>query len=351
MKGPTGLGTSAARLRPPGASAAAGGRTGALPVPPLHCPDVLRDDPALGAEVNDRLVDWAEEVGIHAGRLDSLRVADFGRLMMLAHPGTDDPDLLLAIGRCTVAAWTADDYYCDDRGAGAVPELAAARMAIAATVLDPASFPAAYAPDLRRAIRSDPVLVALRSAREHLGRYATPTQVARACREQLSMFQAASAEAVWRCTGRMPSVWEYLVHRQLGSQAPILALVDAGECYRLPTRAYTDPQVRRAFLKAALASALVNDLYSMARENAGPDQDFNLPVVIAAEDGCTLAEALARSAAVHDELMRDFEASAASLSRLGPPELARFLAGVHAWLAGNRAWHAGSARYATTPAY
>ncbi len=39
----------------------------------LFCPGPVRDDPALGREVNDRLVDWAEQVGICPGRLDRLR--------------------------------------------------------------------------------------------------------------------------------------------------------------------------------------------------------------------------------------------------------------------------------------
>ena len=39
-------------------------------MPELFCPGPLRDDPALGKEVNDRLVAWAEEVGIYPGRLD-----------------------------------------------------------------------------------------------------------------------------------------------------------------------------------------------------------------------------------------------------------------------------------------
>jgi hypothetical protein len=45
----------------------------------------LRDDEALGEEVNDRLVDWAGQVGIYPGQLDRVRAANFGRLMMLTH--------------------------------------------------------------------------------------------------------------------------------------------------------------------------------------------------------------------------------------------------------------------------
>ncbi|MDJ0347310.1 hypothetical protein QMK19_37260 [Streptomyces sp. H10-C2] len=90
-------------------------------MPELYCPEPVRDDAALGEEINERLVAWAAQVGIHAGQLDGLRAADFGRLIMLIYPGTDDPDRLLATGTCVLAAWAVDDYYCDDESAGAAP--------------------------------------------------------------------------------------------------------------------------------------------------------------------------------------------------------------------------------------
>ncbi|MGH3925795.1 MAG: hypothetical protein ACRDTT_23535, partial [Pseudonocardiaceae bacterium] len=51
--GPTGNGDSAVRVS---AERSADGGSG----PELYCPPALRDDEALGEEVNDRLVDWAE---------------------------------------------------------------------------------------------------------------------------------------------------------------------------------------------------------------------------------------------------------------------------------------------------
>ncbi|MGP9022479.1 family 2 encapsulin nanocompartment cargo protein terpene cyclase [Streptomyces sp. BR1] len=337
LTGPTGLGTSAARRHPLSAAR--------IPVPELHCPPPLRDAPALGAEVNDRLVAWAARTGNYTGRLDHLRDAGFGRMLMLVYPRTDDVGLLLAIGRCVVAAWAVDDCYCDDEGAGAAPELLGTRLALATSMLDPPPFSPAYALGLERAVRHDPVLAGLRSAREGLLARATPVQVARACREMSQLFQSNGAEAAWRTSGRLPTVWEYLVNRQLDSFACCLALVDAAEGYQLPAETYEDPRVRRAFLHAALAGAIVNDLYGLARENAAPGQDFSLPVVLAAEQRCSLANAVERSARIHDDLMHAFEDAAAALVPGASPELVRFLAGLRAWLGGNRAWHATSGRY------
>jgi 2-methylisoborneol synthase len=87
---------------------------------------------------------------------------------------------------------------------------------------------------------------------------------------------------------------------------------------------------------------LVNDLYSMAKEDP---TDTNLPRVLAAEQHCSITEAVQRSAAIHDELMHTFESEAAVLSLAGSPPLRRFLAGLWAWLGGSREWHASTARY------
>lgn len=345
--GPTGLGTSAARLA---ARRTAEGlhddrdeRGGG--VPELYCPPVLRDDPALGREVNDRLVEWADEVGIYAGRLDRVRAADFGRLMMLAHPDTDEPDRLLAAGKCALAEWATDDYYCDDTTVGSRPELLGSHLGLAYAALDPAHLPSRYAPAWERDMGSDPVRVALRSGLAHLGRYAEPSQVGRLRHEVAVLFVGYGQEGSWRSRGHMPSVHEYLAHRQINSFLPCIALTDVVGGYALSATEYADPRVRRAVTTAATASTLVNDLYSMTKEHDSCDVEFNLPLVIAEEERCSTHEAIERSVEIHDELVRAFEAEAAALALTGSPELRRFLAGVWAWLGGNRAWHSGSPRY------
>ncbi|WP_431046077.1 family 2 encapsulin nanocompartment cargo protein terpene cyclase [Streptomyces sp. P1-3] len=344
--GPTGLGTSAARVaarKPAGTPDAPDeGGTG---VPRLYCPPALRDDPALGQEVNDRLVEWADEVGIYAGRLDRVRAADFGRLMMLAHPDTDDPDRLLAAGKCALAEWATDDYYCDDETTGSRPELLGSHLGLAYAAADPAQLPARYAPAWESDLRDDPVRVALRSGFEHLARYAEPSQVSRLRHEIAVLFVGYGQEGSWRSRGHMPSVHEYLVHRQINSFLPCIALVDAVGGYALPATEYGDPRVRRAVAMAATAATLVNDLYSMTKEHDSSGVEFNLPTVIAEGERCSPREAIERSAEIHDELVHRFEAEAAALALAGSPQLRRFLAGVWAWLGGNREWHSGSPRY------
>ncbi|GAA4410938.1 family 2 encapsulin nanocompartment cargo protein terpene cyclase [Actinokineospora soli] len=336
LSGPTGLGTAAARLVKPVAEPAVVDDRG------LFCPGAVRDDRALGEEVNTALIAWANEVGIYPGREDKLVKANFGRLMMLTHPGTDDPDRLLAAAKCVLAEWATDDHFVDEESMGADASVLGARLGVAHAAIDPVDLPEAYVPDLGKALDAEPVCRAYRSAFEHLSRYTTPAQALR-LRHQLSiMFMAYNHEAIWRMTGRIPPVWEYMTHRHQNSFLPPMILVDPVAGYELPPAEFADPRVRRVFSLAGTASVVLNDVYSNAKES---DDDFDLPKVIRTEEGCTPEEALDRTVEIHNELMRTFVAEAAALSASGSPMLRRFLADLWAWLGGNREWHATTARY------
>ncbi|WP_329571669.1 family 2 encapsulin nanocompartment cargo protein terpene cyclase [Kitasatospora sp. NBC_01266] len=362
--GPSGLGTSAVRvselLRPrvpltgaagstrtgtaSGAAAPAGSGSGAA-LPELYCPPHLRDDPALGQEVNDRLVRWAEQVGIYAGQLEKFRQADYGRLVMLTHPDTDDPARLLAAARCMAAEFAVDDYFCEEAATSDHPELLGPQLMLAQSATDPAQLPGRHAEAYRRAMTTQPVWYALRDSVERLAEYAGGAQITRLRQEIAGLFLGMDAEAGWRIGGRLPAVWEYLANRQMNSFLPCMTLVDTMGGYELPATVYGSPAVRRATLQAALASVLLNDVYSMRKEGGAAGLEYNLPTVIAAEDGCSAAEATQRAAELHNELVHSFEASAAALSATGDPVLTRYLGALWAWLGGNKEWHASSPRY------
>jgi 2-methylisoborneol synthase len=343
ITGPTGLGTSAARIHqespaPSETIAATGDEAGSE----LYCPPAVRDDKALGEEVNDRLVAWAEQVGIYHGQLYRVREANFGRLMMLTHPATDDPDRLLAASKCVLAEWATDDHFLDEESMGADAKLIGSRLGVTYAAIDPVDLPVCYAPHLDKALSEEPVAVAYRSAFEHLAQYATATQVARLRHELSVMFMAYNHEANWRATGRTPPVWEYLTHRHENSFLPPMVLVDPVAGYELPAFEFADRRVRRVFCLAGSASVILNDLYSMSKES---DTDFDLPKVIAAEEKCSTEEAIQRTVAIHNELMHTFVEEATALSQLGSLALRRFLADIWAWLGGNREWHSTTERY------
>jgi 2-methylisoborneol synthase len=342
--GPTGIGTSAARVvaSPRQPDPEPPPRSETLHIPELYCPDPVRDDPALGEEVNSRLVDWAAEVGIYEGRLDKLREHNFGRLMMLGHPDCDDPDRLLAAARCGLAEWSVDDHYVDLDPEDAEPELIGLRLALCHAVVDPVRLPARYTPQFEDVVRKDPVLKAFRSCLGHLHQYASPTQVARLRHELAVMFVAYGQEAEWRAHKRRPPVWEYLLHRYENAFFPCMVLVDPVGGYELPPQEFANPLVRRTYLLAGLITVMLNDIYSMGVEDP---TDTNLPGLIAAEEGCGLQEAIYRSAAMHDEAMHSYEAEAAAFASTGSPELRRFLHGVWNWMGGAKEWHATTPRY------
>jgi 2-methylisoborneol synthase len=337
---PTGLGTSGVRIPAGRVSAGTSADTGSDLA--LYCPPALRDDVVLGEEVNDRLVDWAEQVGIYPGRLDRVRTANFGRLMMLTHPATDDPDRLLAASKCVLAEWATDDHFLDEESMGADAKVIASRLGITFASVDPVDLPARYAPQLDQALAEEPVAVAYRSAFDHLARYATATQVARLRHELAVMFMAYNHEANWRATGRIPPVWEYLTHRHENSFLPPMVLVDPIAGYELPAFEFADRRVRRVFCLAGSASVILNDLYSMGKE---ADEDFDLPKLIAIEEKCSRQEAIEHTVQIHNELMHTFVAEAAVLSQVGSLALRRFLADIWAWLGGNREWHSTTGRY------
>jgi 2-methylisoborneol synthase len=379
LSGPSGLGTSAARPpRAPAAPAApapapapaaapapVGGLAQAgvpradihapLPYaerawgdasyPPLYLPELARVDDDLAEEVNQRLVAWAGETGIHAGRMDKFRDTGFGRLAMLTHPDSDDPDLLLVAAQLNAAWWAADDYYADETPLGATPTELPPRLALVMSAMDPPPDAGDYTRQLEEAIRADPVLVALRSATGHLSRHATPAQVMRACHTTFQMYVSWAAYAAWRYLKQLPPVWRYLAARQHDSFYTSMTLIDVVGGYELPANLFGERRFHRALMQAGTAAVIVNDLHSAEREAADELPDSNVVLLIAAEEKCTVREATERAVALHNDFVRGFEASQRELAAVPSLELQRFLRGAQAWMAGGFEWHSTSDRY------
>jgi 2-methylisoborneol synthase len=264
---------------------------------------------------------------------------------MLTHADTDDPDMLLIAARMNAAWWAADDYYADETSLGASPTELPPRLALVMSALDPPPPAGGYARQLEKALSRDPVLVALRSAAGHLTRQASPAQVARAVSASAQMYVSWTAYAAWRYLRKLPSVWRYLAARQHDSFYTSMMLIDVVGGYELDGNLFHDERVRRALMQAGMAAVLVNDLYSVAKDAADELPDSNMVLLIAAEEGCPAAAATDRVVAMHNDFVRDFEASQRELAAVPSPELQRFLRGAQAWMAGSFEWHAASDRY------
>ncbi|MEU4508632.1 family 2 encapsulin nanocompartment cargo protein terpene cyclase [Nonomuraea wenchangensis] len=313
--------------------------------PPLLVPETVRVDDGLGAEVDRRLLAWAERVGLHEGRLEEFGRTGFGRLAMLTHPDTDDPDLLLVAAQMNTAWWAADDYYADESDLGASPTELPPRLALVMSAMDPPPPAGDYTRQLEETITADPVLVALRSATSHLSRHALPSQVMRACGTTFQMYVSWCAYAAWRYLKTPPPVWRYLAARQHDSFYTSMTLIDVVGGYHLPADLFHDRRFHTALMQAGTASVLVNDLHSVAREAADELPDSNVILLIAAEEGCSVEEATERAVHLHNDFVRGFEAGRQALAGVPSPELKRFLRGAQAWMAGCLEWHGSSARY------
>ena len=321
----------------------------------LYCPPAVRDDPALAVRVQQRVEEWTAGVGLAPGPS-----AGLGRLVVLAHPDTDD------VGRLAVAATLLAVGRVLAGGALGAPEAEPARRApggggsgitsgaehrvssgadtgvgtgsqpgiqAAATVPAPALddaiaelYDGCDIPDAAPASRPDPMDPAragladpaLLSAMAGLGALpASPYQVERVRRECEALSSAAPG-----APGARPP-WEYLSLGHVNAYSPALAALDAVDGFELSPSAAADPELRRAQRLAALAAALLHD--------------------IAAPAPSGLAAAIGRRAAeIHDEAMRAFQYHATQLAGSADPATRRYLSGLWMWLGGHRTWHAVS---------
>ncbi|QBS45560.1 terpene synthase [Nocardia sp. CS682] len=313
--------------------------------PPLYLPATVRVDEELAAEVDDRLLAWADDIGIHADRLDKFREDGFGRLAMLTHPDADDPDLLLIAAQLNAAWWTCDDYYADETVLGAEPMLLPPRLALVMSAMDAPPAAGGYTRQLDDAINAEPVLLALKSAADHLRCHATPSQVMRTCLTTFQMYVSWNAYAAWRYHRASPPMWRYLAARQHDSFYTSMVLIDVVAGYELDGNLFYDRRFHRALMQAGTAAVLVNDLHSAAKESADELPDSNAVLIIAQEQDVALAQAYERVVTLHNEFVEAFEQSCHELSDIASPELQRYLRGTQAWMAGGLEWHSWAGRY------
>lgn len=364
LAGPTGLGTSAARLAALRTRAEADDPApGPAPDPayayrpwgdgtaaPLYCPLPERINGPLGDEVDRRLAEWALECGFSEQESEQLGTAGFGRLVMLTHPDCEDVDRLLISAKLNAAWWAADDLYADDTALGAVPSELPPRLALAMAAMDPLPPVGQFTRELDETLQADRVLVALNRGVEHLTRCGTPSQVQRVCYSTFTMFVSWTAYAAWRHTDKYPPAWEYLAARQHDSFYTSMTLIDVLGGYELPANLFYDNEVRQAAIQAGTAAVLVNDLYSVTKDLADENPPCNIVLLIAADQNCSIEEATEITVELHNDLVRDFQAAHQKLQAVPYPELQRFMRGLRAWMGGGFEWHSTSPRYKTDPA-
>jgi len=303
-----------------------------------------RDDVALGEELNERLLKWAERLGMYEGHLDYLRKCNFGRYVMLTHAFSEDRERLFFAGQANVALFGVDDYFVDDERAGVTHDMVGRNLSLCMSAIDEPALTGRYTSDTRKGL-SHPIHHGLREYIANAERFGTPQQVARLRHEDMCLFVGMCHESSWRMNKMVSSVWEYLGCRQMNGLTTCIAMVDIVEAYEVPHNIYSLPKVRQVVKIAGLITVLVNDLVSSKKEEEAGALQFGIREAIQKEEGCTFDEAHRKGIRLHNDLLRIFEDESAKLMVFATPELRRFLIGVEAWVAGNHRWHFTSDRY------
>jgi 2-methylisoborneol synthase len=68
-------------------------------------------------------------------------------------------------------------------------------------------------------------------------------------------------------------------------------------------------------------------------------------LLVAADRSCAIREATEIVVALHNDVVRDFEAGHRELAAVPCGELQRFLRGLRAWMGGSFEWHNSNPRY------
>jgi 2-methylisoborneol synthase len=304
-----------------------------------------RDNYALGEELNERIIEWAQKTGIYDGYLDYLRKCNFGRYVMLTFPFSNDKERLFMACQANVALFGLDDYFVDDERAGVKLELVGRSLSLAMSAIDEPFLTPKYNQDTKKGLEEHPILGALKEYIANSVRLSTPQQVARLRHEDMTLFIGMLHETSWRMTKMIASAWEYLGCRQMNSLTTCIAMIDIVETYELPHNIYSMREVRSVVKIAGLITVLVNDLVSSKKEEEAGFDQYGIREAIQHEEGCTFEEAHKKGVRLHNELFRMFEDESAKLMMFATPELRRFLIGIEGYIAGNYLWHMTSERY------
>src|ERR1700722_9797724 len=117
-----------------------------------------------------------------------------------------------------------------------------------------------------------------------------------------------------------------------------MTLIDVVSGFELPSNLYDERRFHQTLMQAGMASVIVNDLHSVAREASDGPPDSNLVLLIAVEENCSVPEATERAISLHNDFVRGFEASQRQLAAVPSLELQRFLRGAQAWMGGCLEW-------------
>jgi len=324
-------------------------RTGAIPGL-THRP-AAPADPEKAAELDRRLETWARGLDLFPAAWDGdFAGFQFGRAVVLQHPGALDLERLTAAGKLLLAENIVDNCYCEeDEDKGGSHRGLGGRLIMAQSALDPLHSAPELEAEWQQGVQADGPLRSYHFALKDYALLATPSQTDRLVHDIARLHLGYLAEAAWAEIRYRPRVWEYLVMRQFNNFRPCLSIVDAVDGYELPEQVYARPEIQRVTALAGNATTIVNDLYSFTKELSDPGH-LNLPQVVAANERCGLKAAYLKSVEIHNRIMDAFDEESAALSAASPL-VARYTEGLATWVSGNHEWHATNTHRYHLPNY
>ncbi|GGO46083.1 MULTISPECIES: family 2 encapsulin nanocompartment cargo protein terpene cyclase [Streptomyces] len=336
---------------PPSPARALRARRGG-PIPGLRHRPAVPAEPEKVKEVDRRLEAWAHHHDLFpAAWKGDFAGFQFGRAVVLQHPGAADLERLAAAGKLLLAENLVDSCYCEaDEGRGGSPRGLGGRLVLAQSALDPFHGAPEQEAQWRGGVRADGPLRSYHQALKDFSALATPSQTDRFVHDIARLHLGYLGEAAWSETRYVPRTWEYLVMRQFNNFRPCLSIVDAVDGYELPEALYARPEIQRITALASNATTLVNDLYSFTKELASDPDHWNLPQVIAANERCGLKAAYLKAVEIHNKVMEAFEEESAALAATSPL-VERYAESLAAWVSGNHEWHATNTHRYHLPNY
>ncbi|ACU61560.1 terpene synthase family protein [Chitinophaga pinensis] len=172
----------------------------------------------------------------------------------------------------------------------------------------------------------------------------------------IESLQQAFAANLWRIEqvsrGQLPTLEEYMKWRPFFSGASFFAhLLEAIEAFYLPDYVFLDTTVKTLIMLCSNTICWANDLFSFNKELEQGDE-MNIVMLICNTRGCSLEEAIATAAAIHDDQVRQFELLSAQLPSFGTvtdAQLGRYIAALSVMMKGNIEWSVkDTARYRFT---
>ncbi|MFJ9608636.1 cytochrome P450 [Kitasatospora sp. NPDC101176] len=328
--------------------------TTAAPVPaPVPASPLRHRAPRRPGELHTaglRHADWVLERGLLTpAELPRYRAYALHRLIGHAFPRTrgDDLDLLVdVLGWFTIL----DDRF--DGRPGRRPAEARALVDPLTAVLHGTPGAAEHRPQAVGRTGPEPdgddrLLGAWRDLWDRQTRGMSPAWRARAALEWQTCLETFPAEAGHRSRGTVPALGlpETMRLRRHGSCLyPFMNILERVHGADAPAALHADPALHRLRANTADAATLINDLYSLEREERQSAAAFNTVLTVQRARGCTRGRAVGAVRARIARLRRQNDALRAELGRRHPAGR-WYLDGTRELVEGAQAWTSTSDRY------